>query len=90
MAPNAPTATPSSNSFAPSVEVEEAAKKQAEEWTVNMASLGCTHLVGRQSAAEEVAQAALFLASDESSFVHGASLVVDGGWTAGHRVEFGT
>ena len=30
---------------------------------------------------EEVASAALFLASDEASFVTGASIVVDGGHT---------
>jgi len=32
---------------------------------------------------EEVAYAALFLASDEASFVTGNIMTVDGGWTAG-------
>lgn len=36
----------------------------------------------RTGQAEEVAYAALFLASQESSFVNGTTLVVDGGWTA--------
>jgi NAD(P)-dependent dehydrogenase (short-subunit alcohol dehydrogenase family) len=37
---------------------------------------------GRFARAEEVAQAALFLASDESAYVNGTALVVDGGITA--------
>lgn len=36
---------------------------------------------GRWGEPEEVAAAALFLASDEASFVHGTPLLVDGGWT---------
>lgn len=44
------------------------------------------HLLDRLGKPEEVANCALFLASDEASFVHGHALVVDGGWIAGRRV----
>jgi len=40
------------------------------------------HPMGRIGQPEEVAKAALFLASDDSSFVTGTLLFVDGGWTA--------
>ncbi|MBI2237182.1 MAG: glucose 1-dehydrogenase [Actinobacteria bacterium] len=57
--------------------IEEAGGREALEpfidWFVPM---------GRQGTPEEVARAALFLASDDSSLVTGHTLVVDGGLTA--------
>ncbi len=41
------------------------------------------HPVGRLGTADEVANAAVFLLSDEASFITGVDLLVDGGFTAG-------
>jgi NAD(P)-dependent dehydrogenase (short-subunit alcohol dehydrogenase family) len=43
---------------------------------------GPAYLLGRPGRAEEVAAAALFLASEESSFMTGADLLLDGGYLA--------
>lgn len=41
------------------------------------------HPMGRFGQPEEIANAALYLASDESSFTTGTEIRIDGGWIAG-------
>ena len=45
-------------------------------------TLAKLHPIGRLGKPEEVANVVLFLASEEASFVNGAAIVVDGGYTA--------
>jgi len=42
-----------------------------------------TQPIGRMGTPEEIAAAALYLASDESAFVTGTAFAIDGGWTVG-------
>jgi NAD(P)-dependent dehydrogenase (short-subunit alcohol dehydrogenase family) len=44
--------------------------------------------LGRPGTVQEVAHAALFLAAPEASYMNGAVLTVDGGWTAGFARDF--
>jgi NAD(P)-dependent dehydrogenase (short-subunit alcohol dehydrogenase family) len=61
--------------------VENYLKQQGdvEEGRKNLAQL---HPIGRVGEPEEIAYGILFLASEESKFMTGSELVIDGGYTA--------
>jgi NAD(P)-dependent dehydrogenase (short-subunit alcohol dehydrogenase family) len=62
-----------------------ATRRLARQWgTIDAARKGMAdqQIVKRVGEPEEIARAALFLASDASSFMTGADLLVDGGYTA--------
>jgi NAD(P)-dependent dehydrogenase (short-subunit alcohol dehydrogenase family) len=45
--------------------------------------MASTQALGRMAQPEEIAAAALYLASDASAFVTGTDFIIDGGWSAG-------
>jgi NAD(P)-dependent dehydrogenase (short-subunit alcohol dehydrogenase family) len=47
------------------------------------ADMASTQALGRMGRPEEIAAAALYLASDEASFITGSDFIIDGGWSAG-------
>ncbi|HLK85521.1 MAG TPA: SDR family NAD(P)-dependent oxidoreductase [Candidatus Binataceae bacterium] len=44
------------------------------------------HLLGRTGRPEEIASVAVFLCSQDASFITGQAVIVDGGYTTGHRM----
>lgn len=58
--------------------VRRAAKKDPRKYEITVAM----HPIGRIGQAEEVAQAVLYLSSDQASFTTGVALPVDGGFTS--------
>ncbi|MDX1952737.1 MAG: glucose 1-dehydrogenase [Verrucomicrobiota bacterium] len=47
------------------------------------AEMASTQALGRMGTPEEIAAAAVYLASDESAFITGTAFTIDGGWSAG-------
>jgi NAD(P)-dependent dehydrogenase (short-subunit alcohol dehydrogenase family) len=73
------------NALAPGYVETEMIRDLASRRVLDQATLARRTPLGRLAAPSEIAEAALFLAGDASSYVTGAVLHVDGGWTAyGH------
>ncbi|MEX1258246.1 MAG: glucose 1-dehydrogenase [Gemmatimonadota bacterium] len=62
--------------------VEKHLKDSGIEREQGRKDLAALHPIGRVGEPDEIAYGVLYLASDESSFVTGAELVIDGGYTA--------
>ncbi len=45
--------------------------------------MASSQAIGRMGKPDEIAAAALYLASDEAAFITGTALLIDGGWSAG-------
>ncbi len=69
------------NAINPGVIVTEMTKDMIKDPATNKTLLENTP-IGRFGQPEDIGNAAVFLALDESSFITGHNLVVDGGWTA--------
>jgi len=52
-----------------------------------LAKLTALHPLGRLGEPEDIANAALFLASNEAAWITGQAIAVDGGFTAGHSAD---
>lgn len=77
-----------SNVICPGTIETQASMSHWKKFPAGFAELMKMYPLGRIGEAEDVADCALFLASDESRWITGAVHTVDGGLTAGNKLEF--
>ncbi len=70
------------NTLSPGAVETERITRRYGSFEAARAAIGPRHVLGRLGQPSEIAAAAVFLASDASSFVTGSDLLVDGGYTA--------
>ena len=62
--------------------MEDTCRRDYGDIPTGLAALGKLHPIGRVGEPEEIAAGVLYLASDESKFVTGSELAIDGGYSA--------
>lgn len=75
------------NAVAPGYVETDLVKNLAAKGTLNVSELASRTPMGRLAKSSEVADCVVFLASEESRYIEGQTIVVDGGWTAFGYVE---
>ncbi len=75
------------NAVAPGYVETDLIKDLADRGVLDAGELASRTPMGRLARSEEIADCVVFLASDESRYIEGQTIVVDGGWTAFGYVE---
>jgi NAD(P)-dependent dehydrogenase (short-subunit alcohol dehydrogenase family) len=75
------------NAVAPGYVETDLVKNLAASGTLDQDELGRRTPLGRMAKTVEIADSVVFLASEESKYIEGQTIVVDGGWTAYEYLE---
>jgi NAD(P)-dependent dehydrogenase (short-subunit alcohol dehydrogenase family) len=75
------------NAVAPGYVETDLVKNLASKGTLDVNELASRTPMGRLAKSSEIADCVVFLASEESRYIEGQTIVVDGGWTAFGYVE---
>jgi NAD(P)-dependent dehydrogenase (short-subunit alcohol dehydrogenase family) len=70
------------NAVAPGYVETELVRNLATQGTLDVKELASRTPLGRMAKSAEIANCVVFLASEESRYIEGQTIVVDGGWTA--------